>query len=227
MFISPARRYNRGVKGAPPPAVRRNRKGRIALIRIDADFDYTNALVEGWNHKLRSVRIASFIISILLVVCALLCAFFPVQSAGVMGALAAILILALGVYQLIDYFCAPPFLREAGGLVSSVLNLLIGVLLLASPTEATLSTFAFLLGGLMLVFGINKLSFSSKLGYFGVSGYGWVVVSGVLNLLAALSFLLLPLFSALVLNYLVAGYLLVGGVTLFIEAIAMRDLKVR
>ena len=79
----------------------------------------------------------------------------------------------------------------------------------------------------MLVFGVNKLSFSSKLGYFGVSGYGWVVVSGVLNLLAALSFLLLPLFSALVLNYLVAGYLLVGGVTLFIEAIAMRDLKVR
>ena len=99
------------------------------MIRIDADFDYTNALVEGWNRKLRSVRIASFIISILLVVCALLCAFFPVQSAGVMGTLAAILILALGVYQLIDYFCAPPFLREAGGLVSSVLNLLIGVLL--------------------------------------------------------------------------------------------------
>ena len=83
------------------------------MIRIDADFDYTNALVEGWNRKLRSVRIASFIISILLVVCALLCAFFPVQSAGVMSALAAILILALGVYQLIDYFCAPPFLREA------------------------------------------------------------------------------------------------------------------
>lgn len=85
------------------------------MIRIDADFDYTNALVEGWNRKLRSVRIASFIISILLVVCALLCAFFPVQSAGVMGALAAILILALGVYQLIDYFCAPPSCGRPAG----------------------------------------------------------------------------------------------------------------
>ena len=51
------------------------------MIRIDADFDYTNALIEGWNRKLRSVRIASFIISILLVVCALLYQTLP-RSAG-------------------------------------------------------------------------------------------------------------------------------------------------
>ena len=44
----------------------------------------------------------------------------------------------------------------------------------------------------------------------------------MINLLLGIVFLFMPLFSGLVLGYLVAAYLVVAGVTLIIEAAFMR-----
>lgn len=191
------------------------------------NFDYAHEFSENWNTKLKSIRITCFVISALMLICGILFMVFPVKSVFVVETIAAVLIIALGVYQICDYFCVPAFLRDPGSLISSILNIVIGILLLCGPMEATVSTFAFLFGFLLMVFGINKIAFANKLNCFGAERYGWVIASGVLNILAAVTFMILPMVSTLVLNYIVAAYLLVGAVALFIDAITMREYKMK
>ncbi len=188
--------------------------------------DLARAFAEQWNQRLRSVRIASFIVSIAMLVFGVLCIVYPIQSVKVLSILAALMIAAFGVFEIIDYCCLPIFLRNGGTMAAGVLNILFAVLLLSSPAEVTVGTFAFLFGLMLLLFGIEKIALASKLRYFAVSDYGWVIASGVLNLIAAAVFMLLPMLSAVFLNYIIAIYLLVGGATLLIEAISMNDLKV-
>jgi uncharacterized membrane protein HdeD (DUF308 family) len=86
-------------------------------------------------------------------------------------------------------------------------------------------TFALLFGWILMIAGIEKISFGSKLNYFSISDYGWVNFSGIFNVIAALFFIFFPLVSTIALNMVLAIYLLVGGIYLFIEAISMTDPK--
>ena len=195
------------------------------MLSFGPNFDYTQEFVQNWDKKLHALRLASFVISILMILFGILCMIFPVKSALLLEYIAVFCILAAGIYMLVDYFKMPVYLRSGGVLATSILNILLSVILLCSPTEATLSTFAFVFGILMLVFGINEIALTQKLCCFSVTGYGWVTASGILNILAAALFLLAPLWSAVFMSYALAVYLLVGGISLLLEAVSMKDLQ--
>lgn len=197
------------------------------MLKIEANFDFAKEFAEKWNQKLKSVRIFSFVLSIFMIVCGVLCVIFPVQAVLAAEILAAVVIITLGVYEIIDYFCEPGFLRQPMSLIGGVLNLIIGILLIFSPSQVTISTFAFLFGILLMVFGVDKITFAHRLNFFTATNYSWVVTSGILNILAAIAFIVVPLASTVVLNYIVAAYLFVGGITLFIEAVSIKSFKVK
>lgn len=194
-------------------------------MRVESNFDFAQELAQRWNKKLRSVRISCFVISALMVLCGVLCAVFPVQSVLVVENIAAVVIMALGVYECIVFACDPPFLRSAGTLASGILNIFLGVMLLVSPSQITISTFAFMFGLVLMVLGVDKIAFAGKLSFFGIADHGWVVVSGVMDTVMALALMFAPLVSTLVLNYVMAGYLLVLGITLCIEAFSLKEWK--
>ena len=77
-----------------------------------------------------------------------------------------------------------------------------------------------------MVFGIHKIALAHKLSWVGIQNDGWVIASGVLNIIAAVVFIVLPMVSSIMLNYMIAAYLLVGGVSLLIETAAMKDFKI-
>ena len=197
------------------------------MIRFTPDMDLAGEFISRWNKKLRSIRIYSYVISILMILFSVLCFIFPMQTVTVIEGIVCILLIALGIYQMMDYFHEPVWFRYAGGLVSGIFNVILGILLLASPKDVTISTFAFLFGWAMMLTGIEKISFGSKLNFFAVTNCGWVTVSGILNIVASLLFIFIPLASTIALNYILAVYLLVGGVTLLIEAAQMKDFKVQ
>ena len=194
---------------------------------FDYGTDLARAFAEQWNQRLRSVRIASFIVSILMLVFGVLCVVYPIDSVRVLSIIAAAVIAAFGVFEIVDYCCLPVFLRNGGTMAAGILNILFGVLLLSSPSDVAVSTFALLFALMLLFFGVEEIVFATKLRYFGVKDCGWVIVSGVINLLASIVFLLMPFAGAVVLNYVLAIYLLVGGSTLLIEAFSIKDLEVR
>ena len=59
----------------------------------------------------------------------------------------------------------------------------------------------------------------------GISTFTTIVfiASGVLNIILAVVFLLLPFVSALALNYILAAYLVITGIALLIEAAGMKS----
>ena len=137
------------------------------MLRFNDDFDFRSEFVGKWNKKIHSLRVAGIIVAILMIICAILCMIYPVKSVTI----ATGLILILGIYQIIDYIAAPPLFRGPGGLVSAICNLLIGLLLICSPIEMTINTFAFIFGFILMVYGLNKLSFAHQLSFFGIKLY--------------------------------------------------------
>ena len=192
----------------------------------DGSQNIADLFVENWNKKLKSLRRAGIAVAALMVILGIVLCIFPSQSIRVIEIFAACIILVLGIYQFIDYFNLPVMLQRGGLLMGAVMNVFLGILLMASPAYVTLSAFAFIFGFLLMVFGIDLLAVSGKLAYFRVTNYGWVIASGVISIIASLFFLCLPLASTIALNYILAVYLIVGGVTVLIEMLSMKDLKI-
>ena len=60
--------------------------------------------------------------------------------------------------------------------------------------------------------------------YFRMPHASMGTVAGVFNIVLGIVFILMPVFSSLVLGYLLAAYLIVGGITLLVEAFAAKRL---
>lgn len=195
------------------------------MLRYSDDFDFINEFTDKWNKKLHLLRVIGIFVSILMIICAVLWIIYPIKSVTLIGNIATILILILGIYQIVDYFAASPLFRWPGNLVIAICNLLIGLLLICSPIEITINTFALIFGFILIVYGLNKLSFARQLSFFGIENYDWVIFTGIINILAALAFIIAPMLLTVILNYIIAAYLLIGGVALLIEIIEMKDLR--
>lgn len=200
-------------------------KGGIKL-NPGSDFNLEKQISGQWNKKLKSLRFTSIVINILMIVLGILFIVFPQQSLIVLERLASILIIVLGVYLIIDYFYTAVFVRRPAILINGILNILLGTLLLFSPAMVTITTFAFMFGFLMLTFGIGELVMIKKIRFFVPSGYGWIIASGIINILVAAAFFIAPLFSSIFINYILAIYLIVGGITLLIEALSMQSMDI-
>ena len=60
--------------------------------------------------------------------------------------------------------------------------------------------------------------------FFSVPNCGWVIASGVFSIIAAVFFIVAPFASTIVLSCFIAVYLLVGGLTLLVESLSMKDM---
>ena len=109
--------------------------------------------------------------------------------------------------------------------MSGILNTRIGVMLFFMPVALTVQVVTFMLAFLLIFSGAQKISFASRLKYFRIPHTGSLTFSGVLNIILAVIFLLLPFMSALALNYILAAYLIITGAALFVEALGMHKLS--
>lgn len=188
------------------------------------NFDYISEFSDNWNKRISPLRKAGIIISVLMLILGVLLLIFPMQSAVVIEVIAALLIVVLGISQIVEYVRMPPYIRRAGILVLSILNIIFGILLAASPNKVGVPTFAFMFGLMMLMAGIDKLTLADRLKFFSVPNCGWVIASGVFSIIAAVFFIVAPFASTIVLSCFIAVYLLVGGLTLLVESLSMKDM---
>jgi uncharacterized membrane protein HdeD (DUF308 family) len=192
--------------------------------KMGPNFDYISEFSDNWNKRISPLRKAGIIISVLMLILGVLLLIFPMQSAVVIEVIAALLIVVLGISQIVEYVRMPPYIRRAGILVLSILNIIFGILLAASPNKVGVPTFAFMFGLMMLMAGIDKLTLADRLKFFSVPNCVWVIASGVFSIIAAVFFIVAPFASTIVLSCFIAVYLLVGGLTLLVESLSMKDM---
>lgn len=192
---------------------------------FDSEFDYVQELIDTWNKKRKKVRTAYFIIAAVLFLAGILTAVFPVRVFAVIQYLAAAAVIVIGIYHFAAYTSMTYYFKDGMLIMSGILNILIGIMLLIMPITLTVQVVTFMLAFLLIFTGAQKISFASRLKYFQIPNTGSLTFSGILNIILAVIFLLLPFVSALALNYILAAYLIITGAALFVEALGMHKLN--
>ena len=169
------------------------------------------------------MRAAYIIIAALLLIAGVLTAVFPVGIFTVIQYFAAVAVITVGIYHFVAFAYMTYYFRDYMLLLSGILNVLIGIMLFVMPVALTVQVITFLLAFLLIFSGAEKLTLASRLRYFRIPHTGSATFSGVLNIILAVVFLLLPFVSALALNYILAAYLVITGIALLIEAAGMKS----
>lgn len=192
---------------------------------FDSDFDYVQELIDTWNRRRKKMRTAYFIMAVVLLIAGVLTAVFPVGIFAVIQYFAALAVIIIGIYHFVAFASMTDYFKDYMLLLSGILNVLIGAMLFIMPVTLTVQVITFMLAFLLIFSGAEKLSMASRLRYFRIPHTGSLTFSGILNIILAVIFLLLPFVSALALNYILAAYLLLTGAALLVEAIGMHKIE--
>lgn len=187
---------------------------------FDSDYNYIDEFTTQWNERYKKVKRTS----IVLILIGILCFAFPEKVFTTIQMIAAIGLIIWGAYEIYSYITTTFFFKDAMWLVSGILNILLGCLLYTMPVTITVSTLTFLFAFVLLVNGIQKMTWGSKLSFFRVINTNYLSFTGLVNLLLGIIFMVMPFQSALVVNYVIAAYLIVAGISLLIEAISMKKI---
>ncbi len=191
---------------------------------FDSDFDYVQELIDNYNSGRKKIRTAYFIIAAVLIIAGILTAAFPIRIFAVIQYLAAAAVIVVGIYHFVAYASMTNYFKDGMLIISGILNILIGIMLLFMPVALTVQVITFMLAFLLIFSGAQKISFASRLKCFRVRNTGFLTFGGILNIILAVIFLLLPFVSALTLNYILAAYLIITGIVLITEATGMHKL---
>lgn len=193
--------------------------------RYDSSFDHVGNFIDQWNGRVRRMRVWTVVAGVLLVIAGAASALAPYSLYATIQAIVSVALIVGGVGGLAAYARTPELFRSPGTLLMGVLNALLGVMLLTLPAYLTAGTLVFLLAFLFIVAGAERITAARRMRYFGMPHTGLATATGVLNVVAGVAFLLMPLASSLVLGYIMAGYLIVGGVSLVVEGLSMRQIE--
>ncbi len=163
------------------------------------------------------------IFAVISIVGGVLALFNPFAATLAAVLLAGWFFVVMGILQIIQSFST----RDWGGflwaLLFGVLTLLVGIALLHNPFAGMISL-TILVAILLLVMGVIKLMFSTSLR--PVSGWGWVMASGIISiLLAIMIFANFPWAAAAVLGIFLGVELLSNGILFLFVALGLRRLS--
>ncbi|MGL4605920.1 MAG: HdeD family acid-resistance protein [Eubacteriaceae bacterium] len=158
-------------------------------------------------------KVLGILISIVLVLLGIGCFFAPVFSTGVIIWLFISGIIVYGIFLIYSY--AKATVKNGWALASGIISLILGVLLIVSPPLAKADTFAFMIGFLCMMTGVNQIGVASASKKAGAEKTGWLTASGVLNIILSFFFIFNPFIMLLAYDIIVGVYLVFGGITLF------------
>lgn len=190
--------------------------------RYDANHNYVEDYIERWNRTAGRAKVGIIVLGIVLFLAGVAALAAPLSTyAFVQGIISFILILH-GAGQIATYVQTPEFFRNGTQLATGILNALFGVLLFLLPTGVMAGAIVYLLAFMLIMTGVERISFARQMGYYQipVSSMGWA--TGILNIIVGIAFIFMPLVSGIALSYLLAAYLIMGGITLVVEGIAIK-----
>lgn len=171
-------------------------------------------------------RKTGIVASIVLAVLGLLTFFTPISVGVGMAYLLTAGLMVYGISQTVAFFRAPKEARSGWTLVNGIMLLLFSGFTLWSGlsgvygTLQMIASLSYVAGFLTIAAGISQIST-----FFALqksSGSGWIMASGILNLLLSLVILANPVVSWFTLTSVWGIYLTVSGIALFAESLSGR-----
>ena len=171
-------------------------------------------------------RKTGIVASIVLAVLGLLTFYTPISVGVGMAYLLTAGLMVYGISQTVAFFRAPKEARSGWSLVNGIMLLLFSGFTLWSGlsgvyvTLQMIASLSYVAGFLTIAAGISQISTFFALQR--ASGSGWIMASGILNLLLSLVILANPVVSWFTLTSVWGIYLTVSGIALFAESLSGR-----
>lgn len=197
----------------------------VYMHRYDSDFDYQGDFIDRWNKRMGRARVGMCVLGALLIVAGIFSVIAPYSLYSFIQIVAGTALFVHGASQVVSYFGTPEFFRNPVLMASGVLSALLGIMVLALPTFLTASTLVILLAFMLILMGFGRISFAGQMRYFQLAGSSASTVSGVINIIMGVLFICMPVFSSVVLSYVLAAYLIIAGVTLAVEGISLKHIE--
>lgn len=169
-------------------------------------------------------RKTGIVASIVLAVLGLLTFFTPISVGVGMAYLLTAGLMVYGISQTVAFFRAPKEARSGWSLVNGIMLLLFSGFTLWSGlsgvygTLQMIASLSYVAGFLTIAAGISQISTFFALQR--ASGSGWIMASGILNLLLSLVIPANPVVSWFTLTSVWGIYLTVSGIALFAESLS-------
>ncbi len=191
----------------------------------DADHDYINDYIDQWNRSAGRAKTGMVVLGILLALSGFAALAAPLSTYAFVQGVISIVLIMHGAGQIATYVQTPEFFRNGAQLATGILNALLGVLLFMLPTSVMAGTIVYLLAFLLIMTGIERISFARQMRYYQIPASSMGTATGVLNIILGIAFIFMPLVSGLVLSYMLAAYLVMGGITLVVEGISIKKIE--
>lgn len=188
------------------------------------DFDYIKEFKKDWNKKVKKMKILCMILSIFMIIVGIICLFFPMNVFSITKAIVSLTFIGIGLYFIIHYFLTSSYFKEPSIILLGLIHILFGILLFKMPKEMTAMSLTMMLSIVLLFYGVEKISLSRKLRYIGLFHSYTYSFNGMMTITLGILFMILPMTSVFIIDYIIASYFLVSGISLFIETIHMKTI---
>lgn len=192
---------------------------------FDPQHDYVNDYIDTWNNKIQSAKAWMIALGMVLIVAGIATAVAPLSMYAIIQGIIAGVLIVRGASNIVGYVQTPEFFRNGATLASGILNALLGVLFFALPATFTASALGFLLAFLLIMTGVERLSFARSMRYYHLENSSAGTAMGIVNIILGVVLAFTPLFTSVVLSYLMAAYLIVAGITLAVEGVAIKRIE--
>ncbi len=161
------------------------------------------------------------VVGIIMIIVGILILSTPIISFIAINYLATICFVIYGIYLIVSYFKTQKEKRDGWMIANGIIFLVLGILLLFSGIIETALTFGFILGFLAMFGGISQLASLGTVEH----GKGWVIASGIINIILAIVMFSAPILGILAIEWIVSIYLIVGGISVLILALSYKKPK--
>ncbi len=191
----------------------------------DANHDYVNEYIDRWNQTAERAKVGMIVLGVVLAIAGVAVILAPMGAYLMVQAVIAAILIVHGIGQVATYIQTPEFFRNGAQLASGILNAALGIVLLVLPSTVTAGAIIYMLAFLLIMTGIERISFARQMRFYQIPASSMGTATGVLNIILGVAFIFMPLAGGIALSYLLATYLIAGGITLVVEGVSIKKIE--
>ena len=191
----------------------------------DANHDYVNEYIDRWNRTAGRAKVGMIVLGVVLAIAGVAVILAPMGAYLMVQAVIAAILIVHGIGQVATYIQTPEFFRNGAQLASGILNAALGIVLLVLPSTVTAGAIIYMLAFLLIMTGIERISFARQMRFYQIPASSMGTATGVLNIILGVAFIFMPLAGGIALSYLLATYLIAGGITLVVEGVSIHRIE--
>lgn len=191
----------------------------------DANHDYVNEYIDRWNRTAGRAKAGMIVLGVVLALAGVTVVLAPMGTYLLVQTIIAAVLIIHGIGQVATYIQTPEFFRNGAQLASGILNAALGIVLLVLPSTVTAGAIIYMLAFLLIMTGIERISFARQMRFYQIPASSMGTATGVLNIILGVAFIFMPLAGGIALSYLLATYLIAGGITLVVEGVSIKKIE--